>query len=519
MSETGASLKDTVKGTTVVFMGMVISTLVWFSTRILIIRNTSIAELGFYSVAVSIGGIFTALGGIGIQDGVSRFVAVFLGGKKRNAALSISASAIKAGLLSGSFLSLVLFLTAGIAAQKIFYKPELAPLLRIMSLFVLFSVTANILGGILRGHNVISPRVYLLDIGQPLFFLFSLGCVFFFRLPFPFILYSYVAAMLVVLILLCMTYEKRIGFPRRLETEDSSLVRELMRFSAPLLIANMLGFVLTWSDTIILGRYALAEDVGVYNVSVSLAKLLTFPIGALEFAYLPVAGDLYAKGRLLEIGDTYKVLTKWIFAATLPIFFILFFFPEMTITFFFGERFVGAATSLRILSAALLFHAFLGANGVLMIIMGRSKDLMNISIYGTLLNLMLNYVFIKHLGMGINGAALATLISYFGLNSVMSFILYRISGIHPFTVNYIKPILSSSIIGLFLYGIAKILPLSSLVLPLYLILFIVGYIISLVLTKSLDQEDIVMLEAISRKTGLRMEMVRRLFMIGKENSN
>ncbi len=144
-----------------------------------------------------------------------------------------------------------------------------------------------------------------------------------------------------------------------------------------------------------LGRYGTAEEVGVYSVSVSLAAFLTLPLVALWYVYMPVAGELYAKNRSSDLARTYQVLTKWIFSVTLPVFFILFFFPEMTITFLFGERFADSAAPLRILSLGYLFTAFMGTNSMLLLVMGLSKAVMKISAAGAVLNIILNYILHK----------------------------------------------------------------------------------------------------------------------------
>ena len=505
-----SSLKSAVKGSTIVFLGMVASILLWFATKVLIVRNTTKEELGIYSIVVAVVGILSLLAGLGIQEGVPRYISLFLGEGKKSQAKAISRTAIITGLISGMAFLLFLLIFSGLIARYVFYKPEIRIPLLIISFFIPLTVISNTFVGILRGYNMIYPKVFFFDIGQPFFFLLLLGLFFIIKLSFTSIFYAYSISMLLVLLPMAAYYFIKIELTQpRLEVITHRYGRELIKFSAPLLMASVLGIVLTWCDTLMLGRYARAEEVGIYNVSISLAKLLTFPLQALEFVYMPIAGELYIKKQYSELGRTYQVLTKWNFLATLPIFFILFFFPEMTITFLFGARFMDSAPALRILSICFLFHAFLGANGLLLIIMGRSKALMNISIVGMLLNILLNYILIKHFGLGNIGASLATLISYLALNIIISLILYKISNIHPLTPQYIKPIIVSSIIGLALYAIAKSLPLYVWMLPIYLFLYLGGYFISLRITRSFEEHDMQMFEMISQKTGFKMNIIRK----------
>src|SRR5208283_65755 len=346
-----SSLKSAVKGSTIVFLGMVGSILLWFATKVLIVRNTTKEELGIYSIVVAVVGILSLLAGLGIQEGVPRYISLFLGEGKKNEAKAISRTAIITGLISGTAFFLFLFLFSGPIARYVFYKPELRVPLLIISFFIPLTVISTNIVGILRGYNMIYPRVFFFDIGQPFFFLLLLGLFFIMRLPFTSIFYAYSFSMSLVLLSLGAYYLAKIELPQpQLATIPQRYGRELIKFSAPLLMASVLGIVLTWCDTLILGRYTRAEEVGLYNVSISLAKLLTFPIMALEFVYMPIAGELYIKKQYSELKRTYQVLTKWNFLVTLPIFFVLFFFPEMTITFLFGARFLDSSQALRILS-------------------------------------------------------------------------------------------------------------------------------------------------------------------------
>ena len=425
------SLKTAVKGSTIVFFGMVASTLLWFVSKLIVVRDTTKEELGIYSLAVAVTSICSLSANLGLQEGVSRYVAIFRGEGKKEEALRASGDSIVVGILSSLFFFAVLFFLSHIIARDIFYKPRLEAPLRVLSFFIPFSVMSSIMGGIFRGHSVIKPKAFS-DVGQPFLFVVFLGIFMLLGFSFISIIYAYVLSAAVVFAATGWYLTKKIGLDLTLRI-DWRGIAGLLRFSIPLLATSVLGIVLGWTDTLMLGRYAKAEVVGVYNIAVSLAKLLTFPLGAITFVFMPVAGSLYAKSLTPELKRTYQVLTKWIFSATLPIFFILFFFPETTITFLFGQRFIDASAALRILALCFLFHTFLGANGLLLVVMGKSKTIMNVSLAGVLLNVGLNYVLIKLLGYGIVGAAVSTLISYVALNVMMSAILYKNSGIHPFT--------------------------------------------------------------------------------------
>ncbi len=508
MSETvHSSLKSAVKGTSIVFLGMVASILLWFVTKVLIIRHTTQEELGIYSLAVAIVGITSSIATLGLQEGVSRYISIFHGEGNNSEADAISGAALRIGGVSGFIIFVLLFIFSDPVARYVFYKPEISSSLRVVSFFVPASVMTNVMIGILRGYNAMRPKVLMADIGHPFVFLVLLCIVFLFGMSFVSVMYVYSAAMVVILAFFWIYGRRKIGLSL---VSGGERAMELLRFSIPLLGASIMGIVLLWTDTLMLGRYAKEADVGIYNAGLSLARLLTFPLGALEFAFMSVAGWMYAKGEYPALKKMYQVLTKWNFAVTLPIFFVLFLFPEVTLTLLFGDRFIPAVTPLRILAVGFLFQAFTGANAVLIMVIGRSKELLRISLFGALLNILLNYIFIKKMGYGITGSSVATALSYIVIRALMAASLYRHSGIHPITANYLLPVAGSLVITAVIYAVSRNAVQSFWLLPFYFILFIAGYAVSLLLTKSICSEDIALFEAISKKTGLKMNLTRRI---------
>jgi O-antigen/teichoic acid export membrane protein len=516
MSErVNSSLKTAVKGTTIVLAGSVVSLLLWFSSKVLIVRSTTKEEFGIYSLAVAVVSVLAMLAAMGLPEGVARFVSIRLGEGNRGEADSVSVTALRISFVSGIGFYIVLFLFSSPVSKHIFYMPQLAPALRVISVFLPLTILSNIIGSILRGHNIIGPKVLFLDVGQPLSLLLFLGAFLLLGLPFISILYAFTLSMAAVLLFMGIYTFKRLG----LNPFSASLGRakDLLKFALPLLFSGLAGLVMMWTDTLMVGRYLDAVNVGVYNVSVTLVRLLIVPLSAITFVFMPLAGAMYAKEQHSELNRTYQVLTKWTFFATLPIFFVLFFFPEMTITTLFGERFVTSSPSLRILSLGFLFHTFLGVNSMLLIVMGMSRAIMNISFFAAFLNIVLNYVLIKHLGMGIEGAALATAISYVALNVVTSAVVYKQSRMHPLTAKYLRPVVGSAGVGLLVYLLAKSLPLHLWMMPLYLVLFILCYLLSLILTRSIEKEDIALFDAVRERTGIHMDFIRK-FLIKAEHS-
>ncbi|MBI5741430.1 MAG: flippase [Nitrospirae bacterium] len=508
-----STLKAAAKGTTFVFTGMAVSQVLWFTTKLLLVRSLSKEDLGIYSLILALTSIIALLASLGLWQGSTRYISIFSGQGKKEDADAVRRSTLIIGAIAGGGACALMFLLSGVLSRSLFYKPELSAPLMIMSLSVPAYVMAMNIASVLRGYGSISPTVYFIDIGQPFFFLLFLVPVFFFNLPFISVFYSYVLSAAVICALIAHYGRRKAGPGPSPSPGADNYVRELLKFSIPVLSIDIMFLLFRWVDTLMLGRYGTAVEVGAYSVGVSLAVLLNLPLIALGFVYLPIAGELYAKNRMPDLARTYQVLTKWVLAVTLPIFFILFFFPGMTISFLFGDRFADSVLPLRILSLGYLFTTFMGTNSMLLLVFGLSRAVMKVSAAGALLDVLLNYFLIKHAGLGTAGASLATSISLIAVGIGYSFVLYRHSRIHPVSAGCLKPAIASVVSGAVIYAVVRGLALPFWMLPVYFLLYTGGYVASLFLTRSLDDEDVFLLEQVLSRAGIGPEMTRRV--IGK----
>ena len=505
-----SSLKTAAKGTTFVFAGMVVSQALWFVMRLLLVRNLSKEDLGIYSLITAIVSILSLLASMGLWQGSTRYISVFLGQGRNKDAEAVHRYSLIISVAAGAGVCALLLFFSRALSSYVFYKPELSLPLMVLSFFIPAYVMAMTIASVLRGYGNIAPTIYFIEVGQPFLFLALICLIFFFNFSLMIVIYAYVfSTMASCALIACYGYRKPVlgPFPRR---QGDNHIRELLKFSVPVLSIDVMFLLFRWTDTILLGRYGTAEQVGVYSVGVSLAVLLNLPLVALGLVYMPIAGELYAKKRLPDLAKTYQVLTKWVFSLTLPLFFILFFFPDMTINLLFGDRFGDSVMPLRILSLGYLFTTFMGTNNILLLVFGLSKAVMKVSAAGALLDVLLNYFFIKRLGLGIDGAALATSLSLVAVSLGYSFVLYSHNRIHPISSGYLKPVIGSSVIGILIYAAAKSLPLYFWMLPVYFVLYISGYIASLIFTRSIDDEDFMLFGEILKRIGIAPENARKL---------
>ena len=202
----------------------------------------------------------------------------------------------------------------------------------------------------------------------------------------------------------------------------------------------------------------------------------------------------------------YIILTKWVCLITLPIFIIFFLYTEQLITIFVGSNYLPSANALKILAFAYVVLNFTGPNISTLIALGKSRFLMYVTIFGAIIIILLNFLLIPT--YGVIGAAIGTSIAFIFMTLIKIVKLYSVGKIKPFGYKLIKPTLFSIIFIIPIYYFTNTLINNWWSLILLGLLLYVVYFISVVLTKSFEEEDLLMLDIIEQKTGIKTDKIK-----------
>jgi O-antigen/teichoic acid export membrane protein len=511
MSQTlNDSLAKITKGTGIVFVGSLVSLLLGFIGRPLIVRCGTEADYGVYSLGLVILGICATIATLGLQVGASRSIAYARGKNDSEKVRKLIPASIQLSLIAGISLGIIVFFTSDIIAVKIFHDASLGLPLKIFALGIPISALINVFISIFQGFDDTKPTAYFQYILRSLLFPLLLLPVIFLKLRFTGVYYAYLASLVISSVVLMVYAVRRLPFPIGFRTRISAnpAARGLLLFSLPLLGATMCALIISSADTLILGGLKGSAHVGLYNAARPLADIIPAPLAALGVIYLPVASGLYAQGSIPEMRRIFSVLTKWLVSATLPVFLISFLFPETVISFLFGASYTSAATALRILSLGVMISNFSGLSGLTLAAMGQVRFMMWVYLAVALLNVGLNLALIP--ALGIEGAAIAYAAAINVLPLTYCWKVYRLAKALPLSKNLLKPALASvALVFLFQFIFRNLVTVSWWMLPLLFILYYGIYGLAILLTKSFDEEDIAMLLAIEKRAGMNLSFVKK----------
>lgn len=189
--------------------------------------------------------------------------------------------------------------------------------------------------------------------------------------------------------------------------------KQLLKIASPMMFSGLLIFLLSWTDTIMLGFYMSEAEVGIYNVAFRLGSIGFLVIVSVSTFITPKISLLYGEKNYIELKKTIQNATRLILLLSIPLFGIIFFGREFWLQLF-GNEVKAGSNALALISVGILFSASCGNVDQILNMTGGEKILRNITLFSFVLNVMLNFTFIPT--QGIQGAALASLITNIVLN-------------------------------------------------------------------------------------------------------
>jgi O-antigen/teichoic acid export membrane protein len=504
------ALKKIAFGATIGFTGTVIGLLLQFIVRMIIARIGEQADYGGFYLAMVVVGVVVVLASFGLQDGTTRYIAYVQGRNDPNKTGKIIVASLQISITASIFLCVCFFLLAEPLAMKIFHAPYLTLPFQLLSLTVPFLTITNILSSIYRGFSRMEVQAFTQAV-QSTLFLLLLILVALSGLSFTSVYYAYLASIVLSCIILSVYALKKMPVLITITQYklEPKVTKELLIFSLPLMGTSIFSMLTLYTDTIVLGYFKTPEEVGLYNAAYPLALFITVPYTVFLMIFTPVASYLCSQNLIGELNRSFSVTAKWICFVTLPIFLVLFLFPEIVISFIFGPAYISAAPALRILSLGFIINGLFGPNVGAMIAFGQTRFLMWSVLAAAFSNGLLSITLIP--SMGFVGAAISSATAMVLANSLISIKLFTAYKSHPLSKNILKPLISSIIIALvFQFTLGRMIVITFWMMPGLLILYYVIYGITVILTRSFDQEDLVMLSEIDQIIGINTGPFKRL---------
>jgi O-antigen/teichoic acid export membrane protein len=502
---TREGLTSVTRGTLVMMIGTLGFVGETFVTRVLLFRILTIDEYSQFFIGLVIVGFLSSIGCLGLPQAIARSLPFEADDRERRRMIRTSFIwVIPAALAVSGVMGLL-----SIPIATTYRSPLLAETLVFFAAAVGLQIIGTLIASIFQGFEDVLPNAIFIQVVNPLLFIVFLlvaDGITPLKVAYTTALAVYLLASVVTLTSLVVYSRRRL--PRFLAPgpREPGSSSKLLSFAVPLFLVTAVGFVAGNVDTLVLGVVS-RSSVGYYSADLSLARLLQVGIGSLSYIILPVTARFVRVGDTASVRTTYATATKWTMLTSLPLFLLFFFDPIGSLTFVYGSGAGAESLALQIMLLGALASTLVGPANACQVSFGQTRLLLYNTMASASLDLVLSATLIPT--WGVTGAAVAWSVSVASYPILSLIELATMVHVHPFERHYWVPLVVTAVpVGLFLLFLPWHLPYWSL--PV-LVLGVAGlFVFTVLATGSLDAGDRLLLEAVERLLGRRLELLRRV---------
>lgn len=402
-------------------------------------------QFGMFALAqsaVSVAIIFVLLG---TPRALNRFLPYYIAEGAPDKAKAVLTGVIGLTTLLALGMFGLLASLSGWLAVAVFRNPELAPILRRMSLSIPLLAFAEVVTYAFAGLKELRYRVYTHQIAMPalktglalLAFSVGGGLIAW--------VHAYLGALFLVACFAGGLLAKHLVSRFRSVRAARPPVREIVAYSWPLTIQQLVLVLASQASIFLLGRYRPAGEVGVYRVYVYVLLVIVFLSDSFAQIYKPVASEYVAKRDRENTRALYERVGKWRLLGGSIIAIGIMILGGGVVRTFLPRSYDIATGALVILAGARLVVLSLGPQGAALEAFGHTRlcllnaGLMLAATAGVGLLLVPRY--------GVYGAAIGAASGSLVAGAAGSIEMLRLHGLHPFRGGYWRVAASAGVAG------------------------------------------------------------------------
>ena len=282
-------------------------------------------------------------------------------------------------------------------------------------------------------------------------------------------------------------------------------VRKLLGFSWPLNIGSVLSFGYSWFDRALLVAFVPLAALGVYNAMLFAFSALSGISVSISNAVLPVFSNMSGRGDGLESGrKATRLASRYASLTVVPLAFGLLAVAKPALTVFVGEAYVGGTLPLMILCLAFGLTAFsVGVTPMLIAISGTRMSM--VATAASVFVGLASAYFLLPL-WGIVGTSVARGLAIVAGAGFVLLVLHRRKAMRLDVEAIWKSLAAGVVMEAVLFG-AQMILYSRLLLPVYVVLGGITYLVALRLLKIVRRDDV---DLIARFLGPRLNFACKL---------
>lgn len=204
------------------------------------------------------------------------------------------------------------------------------------------------------------------------------------------------------------------------------------------ILSDLLITVFAQTDRIMLKSMMGNQATGYYSAAVACAGMTQFVFAAIIDSMRPTIFESKKKSEELYKKNLARLFSVIIYLSLIQSVVMTLFAP-LIVRILYGRQFIQAISALQIVVWYTTFSYLGSARNIWILAEGKQKHLWKINLFGALTNVLLNTLLIPP--FGVNGAAIASLITQFATNFITGYIFTPIQGINQVILKGAEPML------------------------------------------------------------------------------
>lgn len=396
-------------GFLIVFIFNILAAGVGYAIRLFLARQLTEAEYGLYFSVTTFVALVIFFRNMGLSETYVKFIPESIVRKRAAFAHQLVRFVLAFSIVSSIVLGAIVFSLSGWLATN-YFRSEAAGLVigivLVSSVVTAFSSTARSLFQSYNKHLLFAGQ-YLAE--NAIVFLLLVGGFFFVAPSAAATAGAYLATYIIISALFFPIAARLTRHTQRIRSRLP--FKRLFRYGFYVMLGSLGSVVILYTDTLILTGYRTLAEVGIYNAVVPTVMLLNFFGTSISQVFTPIAAELWARRARKRLSEGLSFIFTHALMILLPAVILLAVFSRHFLSLLFGESYAAGAAALSILSVATFFIAFYTIAASTLAALGKPKEASTALLLGAALNLVLNFLLIPR--MGIDGAAVSSLVSYF----------------------------------------------------------------------------------------------------------
>lgn len=418
------NLKDLLQGSVVTFIikiiGMLLGyALLWYISRVYGAKGT-----GVYTLTLSLIEVLSIFCVLGLNIAILRYVGQYNTDSKGFSNMKkLLEHSFKLVFPVSILISIILFLFASEISIHIFKDKIYTNSLKIAAYILPFLTLTSLSVEFIRGLKLIKISEYIRSINRPLIIfivlILPLFCCGILDSIYALLIGVISSFFLSTIFIIRFFYKKSAHLDK---AKNSLTIKELLNTSIPMMGTTISYFILLNIAPFFLEHYESSDKVGIFNVCLKLANLVSLILLTVNTISAPMFSELFWNNQKEDLQKVIHQSSRIIFwVSVIVALFIVVFSDQILI--FFGEEFLLGKTTLIILTFGQIINAMTGSVGIFMNMSGNQRALRNILFFTCLLILIGYYFFVPKFGM--IAAAVITASGVSLNNIILAYYSYR----------------------------------------------------------------------------------------------